>query len=514
MGNVVIEFDNVSFSYGTQKEGCLKNINFKVKAGEFILLTGQSGSGKTTVTRLINGLIPHFFEGILTGSVKVIGDDIKTVTPGELGKNIASIFQNPRSQFFTTNSTNEVAFALENYGIDRNEMIDRVNCAFHDFEAESLMDRDMFSLSSGEKQKIAIIAEKALNPKIYVFDEPSANLDISSILNLKKMMERLKKQGHTVIVSEHRLFYLKNLVDKCLIMKDGKIDRELEKNDIENLNDSDIRAFKLRTFKLSNIKYELKDNLILNKQNADFKVENLSFSYDVNHSVLSNCNLEGNFGETVAIIGHNGSGKTTLGKIMSGLLKARSGKFFIEGKLTKQKELYKSVYFVMQDADYQLYSDSVVSELMLSSMNSIKSIKQNDGKIEDAMSLLNISPFRNRHPQSLSGGQKQRVTIAAAIASNKKILIFDEPTSGLDYENMTIVSEAINALRKKGILIFVISHDLEFLSRVATKAVFIENNTVSKIINLKEDSDFETIKRFLLQSEGYEECTNLVNKME
>ena len=502
MGDVVIDFGNVSFSYGTQTEGSLRNINFKVKEGEFILLTGQSGSGKTTVTRLINGLIPHFFEGVLTGTVKVLGSDIKTITPGEMGKNIASIFQNPRSQFFTTNSTKEVAFALENYGIDRNEMIDRVNCAFHDFEAESLMDRDMFSLSSGEKQKIAIIAAKALNPKIYVFDEPSANLDICSILNLKKMMERLKKQGYTVIVSEHRLFYLKNLVDKCLIMKDGKIDRELEKNDIENLHDSDIRAFKLRTFKLSNIKYKLKDNLIVNKQNADFKVNNLNFSYDVNHSVLSNCNLEGNFGETVAIVGHNGSGKTTLGKIMSGLLKARGGQFFIEGKLTKQKELYKSVYFVMQDADYQLYSDSVVSELMLSSMNSIK---QNDEKIENAITLLNISSFRNRHPQSLSGGQKQRVTIAAAIASNKKILIFDEPTSGLDYENMKVVSEAINTLRKKEILIFVISHDLEFLSRVATKAVFIENNTVSKRINLKKSDEFETIKRFLLQSEGYEE---------
>ncbi|WP_368397292.1 ABC transporter ATP-binding protein [Streptococcus anginosus] len=498
MGNVVIDFENVSFSYGTQSEGCLRNINLKIQAGEFVLLTGQSGSGKTTITRLINGLIPHFFEGILTGSVKVIGDDIKTVTPGEMGKNTASIFQNPRSQFFTTNSTNEVAFALENYGIDRYEMIARVNSAFRDFEAENLMDRDMFSLSSGEKQKIAIIAAKALKPKIYVFDEPSANLDIQSIIKLKKIMKILKEQGHTIIVSEHRLFYLKDLIDKCFIMKDGEIDRELKKNDIANLNDSDIRAYKLRTFKLSDIKYELKNNPIINKQNADFKVENLSFSYNVNHSILSNCNLEGNFGETVAIVGHNGNGKTTLGKIMSGLLKAKSGQFFIESKLTKQKNLHKSVYFVMQDADYQLYSDSVVSELMLSSMNSIK---QNDEKIENAMTLLNISSFRNRHPQSLSGGQKQRVTIAAAIASNKKILIFDEPTSGLDYENMKGVSEAINYLRKKGKLIFVISHDLEFLSKVATKAVFIENNTIIQSIELKNEGDFETVKKFLLQSE-------------
>lgn len=278
MGDVVIDFDNVSFSYGTQTEGSLSDINFKVKEGEFILLTGQSGSGKTTVTRLINGLIPHFFEGVLTGTVKVLGSDIKTVTPGEMGKNTASIFQNPRSQFFTTNSTKEVAFALENYGIDRDEMIDRVNCAFHDFEAENLMDRDMFSLSSGEKQKIAIIAAKTLNPKIYVFDEPSANLDIPSILKLKEIMESLKKQGHTVIVSEHRLFYLKNLVDKCLIMKDGEIDRQLNHDDIENLNETDLQTYKLRTFNLSNIKYGLKNNAPISKQQSDFKVENLSFS--------------------------------------------------------------------------------------------------------------------------------------------------------------------------------------------------------------------------------------------
>ena len=499
MEDVVIDFDNVSFSYGTQSQGSLSNINFKIKEGEFILLTGQSGSGKSTITRLINGLIPHFFEGVLTGTVKVLGSDIKSLTPGEMGKSIASIFQNPRSQFFTTNSTNEAAFALENYGIDRDEMIDRVNCSFHDFEAENLMDRDMFSLSSGEKQKIAIIAAKALNPKIYVFDEPSANLDIQSIIKLKKIMKILKKQGHTIIVSEHRLFYLKDLIDKCFIMKDGEIDRQLNQNDIGNLNETDLEAYKLRTFNLSNIKYALKNNTFISKQQSDFKVENLSFSYNANNPILNNCNLEGNFGETIAIIGHNGNGKTTFGKIISGLLKTKNGRFFIDGKLKNQKQLHKSVYFVMQDADYQLYSDSVVSELMLSSG---EDDKDNTEKIENVMSLLNISSFRNRHPQSLSGGQKQRVTIAAAMTSNKNIIVFDEPTSGLDYKNMKGASKAINILRERGTLIFVISHDLEFLSRVATKAIFIENNTVNKSIELKNEGDFETVKKFLLQSEG------------
>ena len=247
MGDVVIDFDNVSFSYGTQTEGSLRNINFKVKEGEFILLTGQSGSGKTTVTRLINGLIPHFFEGVLTGTVKVLGSDIKTVTPGEMGKNTASIFQNPRSQFFTTNSTKEVAFALENYGIDRDEMIDRVNCAFHDLEAENLMDRDMFSLSSGEKQKIAIIAAKTLNPKIYVFDEPSANLDIHSIIKLKKIMEMyppLYLLPEVFDIDEKKVIYIKVPEGYQVCRHNGRIwDRSYE-GDI-NITDHSELVYKL-----------------------------------------------------------------------------------------------------------------------------------------------------------------------------------------------------------------------------------------------------------------------------
>ena len=206
MENIVIDLDNVSFSYGTQTENCLKNINLKIKEGEFVLFTGKSGSGKTTVMRLINGLIPHFFEGNLSGQITVSGANIKNVSPGENGRNVASIFQNPRNQFFTTNSTTEVAFACENYGINRTEMIKRVEGAFNTFNSENLMNRDMFSLSSGEKQKIAIIAAKALNPKIYVFDEPSANLDINSIIQLKELMKKLKEEGHTVVISEHRLF--------------------------------------------------------------------------------------------------------------------------------------------------------------------------------------------------------------------------------------------------------------------------------------------------------------------
>ena len=392
-----------------------------------------------------------------------------------------------------------MAFACENYGINRTEMIKRVDGAFHIFNSEKLMNRDMFSLSSGEKQKIAIIAAKTLNPKIYVFDEPSANLDISSIMQLKELMKKLKKEGHTVVVSEHRLFYLRDLCDRCLIVDNGKIVKELFENDIKKLDEQDLRKYNLRTFDLDKVSYVLEYETKMDEEQTDFEIRNLSFSYNNSYPVLENCNLKGSYGDTIAIIGYNGTGKTTLGKIISGLLKNKCGEFYLEGKKVKQKELCKSVYFVMQDADYQLYSDSVLSELNLSSGFS-KGRKYQE--LESAMKLLNIFEFKEQHPQALSGGQKQRVTIAAAITSNKYIIVFDEPTSGLDYNNMKAVSEAINTIRENKVLNFVISHDLEFLSRVATKAVFIDKGEIVKTLCVKNDSDFEIIKNFLSEREG------------
>ena len=281
-------------------------------------------------------------------------------------------------------------------------------------------------------------------------------------------------------------------------MSNGNIVKELCKSDIENMNTADLTNYKLRTFNIEEIglnrenktEYERSDNIKL-------EIKKLSFSYKHSKKLLDNINITAYAGETIAIIGQNGEGKTTLGKIIAGLLKSAHGRFFLDGKQVKQKELYKSVYFVMQESDYQLYSDSVLSELYVSSG---LSSKRNTQKIECIMKLLHIFAYKEKHPWALSGGQKQRVTIAAAMASNKSILIFDEPTSGLDYENMKAVSKAINILSRQGTVNFVISHDLEFLSRVATRAVFIANGTIGGSISLKNNRDFRTVKDFLLRN--------------
>ena len=254
-------------------------------------------------------------------------------------------------------------------------------------------------------------------------------------------------------------------------MNDGKIVKDIPRNDIKNMDNGGLEKCNLRTFDLHTIEFSLEQRASGNKEHADFEIDNVSFSYKSSLSILQKCSLKANYGDTVAIIGHNGEGKTTLGKIIAGLLRSETGQFFLDGKQIKQKELYKSVYFVMQDADYQLYSDSVMSELRLSGE---VSGNIDDEEIENTMKLLNIFEFKDYHPQALSGGQKQRVTIAAAMTSNKRIIVFDEPTSG---------------------------HDLEFLSKVATKAVFVEEGKINNTIRLTDNSDFKIIRNFLLQKE-------------
>ena len=305
----IISFEHVSFQYEGQTRENLKDINLTIKSGEFLVITGQSGCGKTTLTRC-NNLIPRFFEGTLSGEVIVSGRSIKESDAGEAGKEIASIFQDPRSQFFTTNSSSEVAFACENYGISHEEIVKRVDRAFQSLNMEDLKDRDIFTLSSGERQKIAFLAATALNPQIYVLDEPSANLDIHTILQVREILFALKAAGHTIVVSEHRLFYLYGLADRFLVMKEGQIFEELTGKEMAELSVSQMHNRRLRPLNLSTIQIERKKFIC--HSTVFFQIKDLSFSHKSMPELLHNISLEACKGETIALIGENGCGKTTL----------------------------------------------------------------------------------------------------------------------------------------------------------------------------------------------------------
>lgn len=484
----MIELKNVSFSYAQgQKENNLTNINLNINQGEVVLLCGESGCGKTTLTRLINGLIPNYYEGLLSGEALINGKQISQMPLYETAKIVGSVFQNPRSQFFNVDTNSELAFGCENMGIPVQEIEKRMENTVIDFNLEKLMDRSIFELSGGEKQKIACASVANCFPDVLVFDEPSSNLDSAAIEDLRQNLELWKKQGKTIIIAEHRLYFLSEIVDRVVYMKNGSIEKEFSSSQMKSMKASKLSDMGLRKIYL--------DSLKVKKSTCSLKSEmlNLSdfiFSYKNQKKAIEIESLEIPKGIIAAIIGYNGAGKSTFARCLCGLEKKCKGKLLIEGKTYKRKERLKNCYMVMQDVNHQLFTESVLDEVLLS-------MKISDEKeAEKILESLDLIQFKDMHPMSLSGGQKQRVAIASAIASNAEIIIFDEPTSGLDLKHMKEVAENLKSLQNVGKTIFVISHDLELIFESCTYVLYLKEGKIKDSYSLDEKGEKKLLSFF------------------
>ena len=497
----VIVLDNVSYDYHGNGIKTIDEVSFSIPRGEFVLIAGMSGGGKTTVAKCINGLIPWFHEGILTGNIFIHGRNTKDMELHEIGEYIGSVFQDPRSQFFTTNTTDEVAFGCQNMALPKEEIFNRIENTFSHLDIEALANRDIFKISNGEKQKIAIASCFAMNPDIYVFDEPSANLDIVSTLQLAQIMKRLKEDGKTIIVIEHRLYYLKNLIDRVIYMADGRIAEFWTRDDIATLHEDHLSRMGLRQFDLNKAHYSAPAAGKTGKTN--FTVTGLTFSYKKKYplntaGLLQNINFTAASGEIIGIVGRNGTGKTTLTKLCCGLLKENAGTIMLNGEKLSYKKRLGKIYMVMQDSDYQLFADSVINELTIGFSDKLK----NKGRCEEILASLGLLQFKDYHPAALSRGQKQRLTIASAIMSGAKIIFFDEPTSGLDDKAMKQVAGVIVSLAQKGCIVFVITHDYEFLLESATRILCLSDGTITDNFSLS-DHTVDKLKNILF-AEGEE----------
>ena len=458
----MISIDNVSFGYGEAQE-TLSQVSAAIAPGECVLLCGASGCGKTTVTKLINGLIPAFTPGCrLEGRVEVDGLDPGTTPMYELARKVGSVFQNPKSQFFNLDTDSELAFGLENEGRPPDEIRKRVADTVDALHLQELQARNIFSLSGGQKQLLAFGSVYAMGPEIFVLDEPTANLDQDAIARLHDQIAGLKRQGRTVVIAEHRLYFLTDLIDRVLYLRDGVLERTFTREQFCALTDREREALGLRT--LIPVACTLPAAAPAGAKEG-LSVEGLTCAYRKEPPVFQALSFSARPGEVVAITGPNGVGKTTLSRCLCGLIREQAGQIALNGRPLNRKERQKAAFCVMQDVNHQLFSDSVWGECRMSAPDAP------DSNLKGVLDSLHLLPFRERHPMSLSGGQKQRLAVATALLSEKPILIFDEPTSGLDYARMVEVSGVIRSLAQQGRIVLVVTHDQEFLQRACDRVL-------------------------------------------
>lgn len=453
----MIQLENVNFTYNNSDKGALKDVSITISSGECVLLCGESGCGKTTITRMLNGLIPHFYEGEMQGKVTVCGMDVQKEEIYNISQKVGSVFQNPRSQFFCMDTTSEIAFGCENLGLPEKEIRERMNVVTDQLEMDLLLDRDIFQLSGGEKQRVACASVSAMMPEVFVLDEPTSNLDIKSIEKLKQVLSFWKDQGKIIVIAEHRLNWLQEVCDRVIYLKDGKVEWDFSMNEFMQFSPAQRKELGLRAMENVAEKFE-KEEISIKK---GIECIDYQFSYD-QELVFDIDNFTIPQNEIVAITGLNGAGKTTFVRCLCGLEKRFKGTTVLDGKKYKNKEMLKQCYMVMQDVNHQLFCETVEDEISLG----VEDRPEEDKN--DVMEQLGVSAFRQRHPMSLSGGQKQRVAIVSAILAEKEILIFDEPTSGLDYRHMIQTAECFKQLKSMGKSVLIISHDWELINKCCT----------------------------------------------
>lgn len=474
----MIKIDHISFSYGEENEntGGVRDIDLNIEDGQFVVLCGESGCGKITITRLINGLIPHYYEGQMAGEVWVNGEKVSEQPLYDTAAVVGSVFQNPRSQFFNVDTTSEITFGCENLGQPEKDIRERFAKTVRDFRLEKLMDRNIFHLSGGEKQKIACAGVSIMEPDVLVMDEPSSNLDAASILDLRKILAFWKSQGKTIIVSEHRLYYLRGLADRFIYLAEGQVSRDYSAAEFEQLTEQQRSNMGLRTFALE----RLLPPVLPQQEKTALALHNFRFAYKNEPETLHIMDCEIPTNRIVGIIGNNGAGKSTFSRCFCGLEK-RCGEIVWNGRKYRPKDRLSTCYMVMQEVNHQLFTESVLDEVLISME------EENQERAEEILNRLDLLAFKDRHPMSLSGGQKQRVAIASAIASKRSILFFDEPTSGLDYRHMKEVANVLRQVRDAGITVYVITHDLELILDCCTDIIHLEDGSVIDQYGMDED---------------------------
>ncbi|TRZ55333.1 ABC transporter ATP-binding protein [archaeon] len=492
----MISIKNLSFSY--DKEQILRDINLEIEKG-FFSVVGSSGCGKSTLCLTLNGLIPHEIGGRISGKVEVSGMDTQKFQIRDLASEVGMVFQNPESQLFALCAEDEIAFGPSNLALPLNEIEKRVNNVLKELNIEHLRNKSPEEMSSGEKQKVAIASALAMEPKILVMDEPTANLDPKSSEEIFRIAKKLSK-NRIIFLAEHDIDRVAEYSDEVAVMDKGRIVMQGEPEKIFsddkllkyiyppkicrlgfklNIRPTPLKAEDLlRKIRLKR-RLEIKDVKI--KSETIIKINSLSFEYEKHHSVLKDIDLEIHKGEFLAIVGGNGAGKSTLALHFNGLLKSTSGTVLVDGVDTKKasvSELARKVGYVFQNPDQQIFADTLEQEISFGPKNLGLGKKEISERVNEALKYASLNAFREKDPFSLSLGQKRRVSIASILSMKPEVIILDEPSTGLDLRTAESVMNLVKKLNKRGHTIVMITHDMELVAEYAERVVVMDSGRI------------------------------------
>lgn len=557
MKKKIIEFKDFSFRYRVQVEPTVKNINLSIYEGEKVLIVGPSGSGKSTLAHCINGLVPFFYDGIVTGRLNINGSDATKMNIFELSKIVGTVLQDPDSQFIGLTVGEDIAFKLENYCVSQDEMIDRVNKSAELVDIKKELYTSPYKLSGGQKQRVTLAGATVDDVKILLFDEPLASLDPATGESAIELIDKMQKQNNkTAIIIEHRLEDVLHCdVDRVIVMDKGEIiadttiDEIIRKDilrkvgireplyltalryancEINNtLNLKNVDTLELKEYKeklntwYENIEvYESDEN-----QNPILELDNINFSYNKEKQILKNVSFKINKGDMAAIVGRNGAGKSTISKLICGFYKPTSGRILFDGKDMVNdtiKERSDKIGFVMQNPNQMISKTMVYDEVAFGLKIRGLSDSQIKERVYETLKVCGLYGYRNWPISALSYGQKKRVTIASILVLNPDMIILDEPTAGQDFKHYTEIMEFLVELNKKGVTILMVTHDMHLMLEYTNKVIVlsegekIADNVPAYVLTNKEIIEKANLKETSLHQLALrcdiEDTTKFVNR--
>lgn len=504
----VIEFKDFQFQYFSQAEPTLHDINLTIHKGEKILLVGPSGSGKSTLGHCLNGLIPFSYKGEIKGSLKIMGHETKDLDIFQISKMVGTVLQDSDGQFVGLTVGEDVAFALENDCVDLNTMKKTVQAVTDIVDMGQLLKSSPFELSGGQKQRVSFAGVMVDNVDILLFDEPLANLDPATGKTAIDLIDRVwRDQEKTVIIIEHRLEdVLYRDVDRIIVVSDGRIAAdmtpdelmaadilpslgireplyvtalkyagiqvtpELHAGRLENLDTEQIREPLLAWNRAQKKQKKTEDRPVL------LKADGIHFQYTKKRKILQDISFSIREGEMVSIVGTNGAGKSTLAKLICGFVKEDQGHLFygqedMSGWTIKERS--EKIGYVMQNPNQMICKPMIYDEVALGLRIRGVPEEEIEPKVEKALKICGLSPFKKWPISALSFGQKKRVTIASVLVLEPRILILDEPTAGQDYHHYTEIMEFLKSLNSQGVTILMITHDMHLMLEYTPHAIVI-----------------------------------------